>query len=134
MAVFVAGFSEGRLGLWARALARSFATSRADVGLALPLVVDVFDEVEVVVWVVGLFVVLCLAVWTLEGRLVTVFSAAFSFSEETPVSAVVGALEAGFSFCACAASGGEAALSAGAEVSWLSLTFRSFVTIAACSD
>jgi hypothetical protein len=124
--VLVAGFNDGRLGLWARVLARSFATSRADVGLAFPLVVVVLDEVEVVVWVVGLFVAFCLAVWTLEARLVTVFGTAFSFSEETPVTAVDGALEDGFSFFACAVSAGA--------VSWLSLTFRSLVTIAASSN
>jgi hypothetical protein len=60
--LLVAGLSEGRLGLWARELARSFATSRAEVGLALPLLVVVLDEVEVVVWGVGLVVALCLAV------------------------------------------------------------------------
>lgn len=125
---FVVWFSDGRLGLWARVLARSFATSRADAGFAFPLVVVVvvLDEVEVVVWVVGLFVAFCLAVWTLEARLVTVFGAAFSFSEETPVSAVDGALEDGFSFFARAVFA--------RAVFWLSLTFRSLVTIAASSN
>ena len=123
---FVVGFSDGRLGLWARVLARSFATSRADVvGFAFPLMVVVLDEVEVVVWVVGLFVAFCLAVWTLDARLVTVFGATFSFSEETPVSAD-GALEDGFSFFACVVSAGA--------VSWLSLTFRSLATITASSN
>lgn len=122
---FVVGFSDGRLGLCARVLARSFATSRADVVcFAFPLVVVVLDEVEVVVLVVDLFA-FCLAVWTLEAPLVTVFGATFSFSEETPVSAD-GALEDVFSFFACAVSAGAA--------SWLSLTFRSLVTIAASSN
>ena len=61
VAALVAGLSEGRLGLWARELARSFATSRAEVGLELPLLVVVLDEVEVVVWEVDMVVALCLA-------------------------------------------------------------------------
>jgi pyruvate/2-oxoacid:ferredoxin oxidoreductase alpha subunit len=56
--------------------------------------------------------------------LVTVFGPVFSFS-----SAIVGAIEAGVSFFAATASGG-AALSVDAVVGWLSLTLRSFVTIA----
>jgi hypothetical protein len=95
--------------------------------LAVPLLAVVLDEVELVVWVVGLAVVFCLAVWTFEGRLVTVFGPVFAFS-----SVMVDALKAGASFFAGAASGG-AALSVDAIVCWLSLTFRSFATIVAFS-
>jgi hypothetical protein len=72
------------------------------VGLALPLLLVVLDEVEAAVWGVGL-VVACLAVWTLEGRFVTVLTP-FEFSDEASASAVVGAFEAGFSFVAGRAS------------------------------